>query len=109
MTTTILSVLTSTVFYKNTFLTAFGGNLLLFFNQISEQGFYDALIQNTPVQVFTVLGVVAGVIWILKLASNAWSNHKSNLNKAKMEQEKLEQEEIATDIKQKELDDETNN
>lgn len=105
----LLTLLSSTTLFKNIFLTAFTGHLLLFFNQIQEQGFYDAIISNTPVQVFSVLGIIAGVIWILKMASNAWSAHMTNMNKVKMEQEKLEQEEIETDIKQKRLDDDTNN
>lgn len=84
--TMITTALTGTIMYKNIFLGVYFINILGFMEQVGEQGFYDALVKNTPVQVLTALGILAGLVWILRRADNAWTNHIINIEKTKQEQ-----------------------
>ncbi len=106
---TILTTLTSTSFLKSYFLAILGVNTVAVIDQAVEKGFYEALVNNIPAQILTILGIIAGVIWILRLADNAWHNHLLNKSKSKIEDEKAEQEEIETDKKRKNFKDDTNN
>lgn len=103
MITLIMTYITNTTYLKYVFLSAFGVNFLAVIDATEQtpMNFYEALVSNTPAQVLTVLGIVAGIIWVLKLADNAWTNHKLNVYKTIIEKEKAEQEEIDTDIKRK--------
>jgi len=106
----ITSAVVGTGLFKNTFLLIYSVNLIGFIPQVENEGFYEALVSNIPVQVLSALGIVAGIIWVSKLADNAWTNHKLNKSISKIKYEKAKQEQIETDIlKQKLEKDETAN
>jgi|SRR6056300_1332308 len=100
----LITTLTSTSFLKNIFLGVFGFHTFLVIEQSADGGIYEAVVNNIPVQVLTVLGILAGIIWVARRADDAWTNHKLNVTKAKIQQEKAEQEEIETDKRKQELD-----
>lgn len=102
----MITTLTSTVIFKNSFLMIYLINIFGFIPQVREEGFYDALVSNIPVQVLSALGIVAGMIWIARLGDNAWTNHKLNQSKAKIEFEKAQQAAIETLAQNKKLKDE---
>jgi hypothetical protein len=87
----------------------FGINFVAVLEQASDIGIYEALLNNTPAQVLSVLGIIAGIIYVLRLADNAWANHKKNVSIHKMDIEKVEQEEIETEKRRKELENDSNN
>ena len=105
MLTTLITTISNTSFLKAYFFSIFSLQGISLLQEVSTGGasFTEALLNNTPAQVFSVLGVVAGLIWIFRMGDNAWANHIQNRAKSKTATEKAEQVEIDTDIKRKTL------
>ena len=104
----IITVITKTSLMKWAFGYSFIMPILAFFEQqFTGESFLTKILNAIPSKIVVILGIIYGVALVAKQLSSTYTSYQMNRLTVKQKKEELKQEEINTNIKRKDLHENT--